>query len=1117
MGRLKTLEKRAAWAFLGVAGEGVASQARIKKAFKRRALELHPDKGGDADRFRLLQDGEMRDLLVEPKSHALEGGKEARKDKEGKKDEKKDNEDEEADEEEEEFSDDSWDADEEFRKMFPKRKKKKKQPEEAEAEIELRMRACRLSEEIQRSQTQSGAGDALRQLRKFVDRFAVTEVQKLRTDDPKKAQRIFRRFLEQGAEVLCAAGALDPAAAVSVVAMQVNCPLLQATEEDGVLQRKCQALLEAIQELPSIGEQVGSIPTDEGLAFELLLPDDDAVGRDAGQRTARRVLLQLPTDATLGCLRAAAQHCGGFDRVPRLFAKGRFVAGADSVPLSALQLGSLQCLPSNLTRRSQAPKPKPTAPAPTVPASAATPVAPVAPVAVSVETLKRVEPMVARDEQAEPAEQPIAGKPVEPENDENKENDDAWFDDFFAEKKEKREAHQKAQEQGKNAMQARLKAQKQALEAKKRQDAERHGSRPKAVTPSPKAVTPSARPEAKKPEPETRGQSEPDERKESRALVVSKDEPCLKLQKSRDSWEDSWSHPCAGAKRSDGSAIFCGPCDGRFEHEDFEMHCEKDHCLIIVGVGGKADEILAKRRLAAGGRLAHFMTQGPMDVRVTQQSVEDRGKKSRQPPPASMGISKFAQKLQGKPRTYWTKNGCSTGNGAGFSWRFVRLALAIQLLWQVAKLSLSISFEQDAVLGKIPWYRNLLSALNWTLTGQLVCTEMWSYSLTGEPASGQTHVVANLSATVGIMAVTYFQFSDAGSDRAFGGVAYNWLVHTKKVDGQGPLAGDQIYVAAPCLIMSAHGFAEACRLAATLAGAINSGGFAWVPTTCLGVALNLAARLGWSRFILMQLTKWFKGGPAAVAIFAPTGWSKYHDELKIYCGYYRFVLVLALVGVRAFTYQSATVEGDNADPAQLITLEYLNNIPENDPWKMFELEASGKRSQMSSLRRTSSKLSFGSIGASTNTARTVESFGRPTKSASLGTSDRYVWARLRRPVLAHEILTQSHRCQVLGTLLDEAEAKSKGKVREIAFPVSEAAAQLARLKAQEKRLLEEGEVSDAKIAELSAQVRKLEKNRKELLSVQGMSPPVRFFMDTVGTRRPPSERHVSRWRLARDT
>merc|ERR1719193_1851262 len=60
-GRLKTLEKRAAWAFLGIP-VGSASQAAIKKAFKKRALELHPDKGGDAERFQLLQ--EMKDLLV---------------------------------------------------------------------------------------------------------------------------------------------------------------------------------------------------------------------------------------------------------------------------------------------------------------------------------------------------------------------------------------------------------------------------------------------------------------------------------------------------------------------------------------------------------------------------------------------------------------------------------------------------------------------------------------------------------------------------------------------------------------------------------------------------------------------------------------------------------------------------------------------------------------------------------------------------------------------------------------------------------------------------------------------------------------------------------------------
>lgn len=55
---------------------------------------------------------------------------------------------------------------------------------------------------------------------------------------------------------------------------------------------------------------------------------------------------------------------------------------------------------------------------------------------------------------------------------ENKENDDSqWFDDFFAagEKREKeREEQRAAQEQGRNAMQARLKAQKQAKAAEAR-------------------------------------------------------------------------------------------------------------------------------------------------------------------------------------------------------------------------------------------------------------------------------------------------------------------------------------------------------------------------------------------------------------------------------------------------------------------------------------------------------------------------------------------------------------------------------------------------------------------------------------------------------------------------
>ncbi|CAJ1361670.1 unnamed protein product, partial [Effrenium voratum] len=59
-----------------------------------------------------------------------------------------------------------------------------------------------------------------------------------------------------------------------------------------------------------------------------------------------------------------------------------------------------------------------------------------------------------------------------------------------------------------------------------------------------------------------------------------------------------------------------------------------------------------------------------------------------------------------------------------------------------------------------------------------------------------------------------------------------------------------------------------------------------------------------------------------------------------------------------------------------------------------------------------------------------------------------------RPVVTDSIAAQSYRCQVLLGLLDEAEAKSKGRLRDVAFPASEAAAQLARLRAQEKQLLE---------------------------------------------------------------
>jgi len=405
-GRLKTLEKRAAWSFLGMP-PGSASQSAIKKAFKKKALELHPDKGGDAGRFQLLQ--EMKELLIVPTVKELEEfEKEAKereaeveraREKEKERDQKqKEKEDEEKDEEadfSDISSDSSYDVDEQFKKMFPKKKKKKKEAKEEdnfdgdldlgkvenfnrdrhEAArrklhrnfVEMWERAGKLAEEIKRAQA-NGGGEAMRQLRKFVDRFANLEVSKLKENDPKKAERIFRRFLEQGAEVICAAGAVDPLATVSSVAMQVNYPLLSAASSED-LEQRCNALLDAIKSLPSIFDKyvmpaedvaVSRIAAARGMAIHLrlLVPDPALTSkRPDGLELpgVSEVKVELPPGSTLADLRAAALHMCRSDIfhqiAPRLFCGGRFIGGSDSMPLSdveALRDGlPVQCLPSN--------------------------------------------------------------------------------------------------------------------------------------------------------------------------------------------------------------------------------------------------------------------------------------------------------------------------------------------------------------------------------------------------------------------------------------------------------------------------------------------------------------------------------------------------------------------------------------------------------------------------------------------------------------------------------------------------------------------------------------------------------------------------------------------------
>jgi len=78
---MKFLQKRSALAFLGLAVD--ASDSDVNKMYKKLALELHPDKGGDPEKFQELQ--EMKERLNEIDKEDDENKKDDPDDEEAKK------------------------------------------------------------------------------------------------------------------------------------------------------------------------------------------------------------------------------------------------------------------------------------------------------------------------------------------------------------------------------------------------------------------------------------------------------------------------------------------------------------------------------------------------------------------------------------------------------------------------------------------------------------------------------------------------------------------------------------------------------------------------------------------------------------------------------------------------------------------------------------------------------------------------------------------------------------------------------------------------------------------------------------------------------------------------
>ena len=67
-------------------------------------------------------------------------------------------------------------------------------------------------------------------------------------------------------------------------------------------------------------------------------------------------------------------------------------------------------------------------------------------------------------------------------------------------------------------------------------------------------------------------------------------------------------------------------------------------------------------------------------------------------------------------------------------------------------------------------------------------------------------------------------------------------------------------------------------------------------------------RCGWTRFFAYCFLKKLAGQRVAMC-FAPTLYGKLHDEIKIYVGYFRFPVVIALVVARAIVYQEMSFAG----------------------------------------------------------------------------------------------------------------------------------------------------------------------------------------------------------------
>lgn len=309
--RLRALESRAGWALLGI--PRTTDQDRIRRAFKAKALELHPDKGGDAFKFSLLQ--EMKGVLFAPDLSASSGTG-ARGDADEQKDDGQNKEPSNPEHFQTEdhggcgYSSSGEDNSADKRNVGSSAKQQNHESNvhctnESKREalqtgrlkahhsiVTVWKRALQLTDEIRRIGPDSESNPLLAILRKVIQAFFIEE----RKSAKATGIDTFRRFLEHAAEVLGAAALVCPESAASCVASHFTKPLLSMAPGSPELETQCAHLLSELETYPSTLRKLVQISNVSGGQGELrkwggsTQPSVGALASNTSDSTAARVL-----------------------------------------------------------------------------------------------------------------------------------------------------------------------------------------------------------------------------------------------------------------------------------------------------------------------------------------------------------------------------------------------------------------------------------------------------------------------------------------------------------------------------------------------------------------------------------------------------------------------------------------------------------------------------------------------------------------------------------------------------------------------------------------------------------------------------------------------------------